>query len=586
MEENENKGINESVTNSSEEGLMKDDERTKNTNNSKIKGKRYSDRSKKEYIDNDNNDINQNNKKKNTAKKVIITVVLLIFFIAIAGGCYAYIKFSPKFNNVTIELGTETVIIEQFLKENTDINKASFVTDISTIDYTKTGEYEVELKYENINQKVFLYIVDTTAPIVEFQDVDKYVDYELNAEDFIKSKTDLSEMMASIVNPPEIGRIGTYEITVEVRDSSNNVTSDVCRLNISRVKKEVNLELGDKLTKKDILLNYKEDKDSIKQSDIDKINKAGVGEYEIVSEIDGAKETIKVIIKDTKAPELKLKEVTIYEGEEGLKKSDFISSVKDASEEVTTTLKTKIDYSKTGMQEIVITAEDESGNKTEKKTTLTIKKDTDGPVFYGLSNMSVQKNSSVNYKSGVSAVDARDGSCKFSVDSSKVNLSKAGTYYIKYTAKDTKGNSTTANRKIVVNHNQEDTNNKFNEFYNSNLAGKSVASMVSTIKNKIWYDSSWGGNDPVWYGLTNYSGNCYVHALLVQKALNKAGITNRLIYTTDRTHYWNLVYQNGKWRHYDSTPGGHLLGPATDKEKASSSSMQGRKWSSSFPKAE
>ena len=74
--------------------------------------------------------------------------------------------------------------------------------------------------------------------------------------------------------------------------------------------------------------------------------------------------------------------------------------------------------------------------------------------------------------------------------------------------------------------------------------------------------------------------------MLVQKALNKKGITNKLIYTTDRTHYWNLVYQNGKWRHYDATPGGHLLGPATDKEKAASSSMQGRKWSSSFPKAE
>ena len=222
----------------------------------------------------------------------------------------------------------------------------------------------------------------------------------------------------------------------------------------------------------------------------------------------------------------------------------------------------------------------------EKTANLTIKKDTEGPVFYGLSSMSVEKNSSPNYKSGVKAVDARDGSCTFSVNSSAVNLSKAGTYYITYTAKDKKGNSSTARRKITVNHNQEDTNNKFNQFYNSYLAGKSVSSIVSTIRNKIYYNSSWGGNDPVWYGLTNYTGNCYVHALLVQKALNKAGIQNQLIYTTDRTHYWNLVYQNGKWRHYDATPGRHLIGPATDEQKLNSPSMQGRKWSSSFHKAE
>ena len=297
-----------------------------------------------------------------------VTIILLILFLAIAGGCYAYVKFSPKFNDVTIELGTETVTIDQFLKENTDASKASFITDIATIDYTKAGSHEIELKYEDVTQKAMLNIVDTVAPVVEFQNVDKYVDYELNADDFIKSKTDLAEMTASIVNPPEIDGIGTYDITVEVRDASNNVTSNVCTLNISRVKKEVTLELGDKLTKKDILLNYKEDKDALKQSDIDKINKKGVGEYELVSEIDGATETIKIIIKDTKAPELKLKEVTIYEGEDGLSKGDFISSVKDASDDVTTKLVTKIDYSKIGSQEIVITAEDKYGNKTEKKT--------------------------------------------------------------------------------------------------------------------------------------------------------------------------------------------------------------------------
>lgn len=534
----------------------------------------------------ENSDQKQPKTKNKTAKKIVITLVIIILIAAIAvGGYFAYLKFSKKFKDVSIELGTENVELNQFVIDEKYIDGATFITDMSTIDLSKVGSYEVELSYDNVTQKVFLNVVDTTAPEVEFQNLDKYLDYELNADDFIKSKTDLSEMTTSIIDPPEINGIGTYEINVEVKDSSGNTTSNICTLNVSRVVKEFTLELGDELEKKDILLNYKEDKDAIKQSDIDKINEEEVGEYTITTIIDGEEENVTITIKDTKAPTLKLRNVTIYDDEKIDGKEDFIESVKDASGNVKTTLKTEIDYTKIGTQKITIEAEDKYGNKVEKTATLTIKKDTEGPVFYGLSSMSVEKNSSPNFKSGVSAVDARDGSCTFTVSTSKLNLSKAGTYYITYTAKDKKGNTSTARRQVTVNHNQEDTNNKFNQFYNQYLAGKSVKGIVETIRNKIYYNTSWGGSDPVWYGLTNYSGNCYVHAVLVQKALNKAGITNRLIYTTDRTHYWNLVYQNGSWRHYDATPGEHLLGPATDEEKLNSSSMQGRKWSSSFPKA-
>lgn len=540
-------------------------------------GKRHKEKKKKEK---------KTKNKKNTNKVIIALVIIVILAVISVGGYYAYKKFfDKKFKDVSIELGTENVELSQFVSDESFLDGASFVTDMNTIDYSNIGSYEIELSYDGVTQKVMLNIVDTTAPEVEFKNLNKYVDYELKADDFIKYKKDLTEMTTSIINPPEINKIGTYEINVEVKDSSGNTTSNICTLNVSRVVKEFKLELGDKLTKKDLLLNYKEDKNAIKQSDIDKINKKGVGEYKISTIIDGEEEDITIIVEDTKAPTLKLKNVTIYDDEKISGKGDFIVSAKDASGEVKTTLKTEIDYTKIGTQQITIEAEDKNGNKVEKKATLTIRKDTEGPVFYGLSSMSVSKHSSPNFKSGVRAVDARDGTCSFKVNSSKVNLSKAGTYYITYTAKDKKGNSSTARRQITVNHDQEDTNKKFNQFYNQYLAGKNVQGMVSTIRNKIGYNTNWGGSDAVWYGLTNYTGNCYVHAVLVQKALNKAGITNRLIYTTDRTHYWNLVYQNGKWRHYDATPGGHLLGPATDEEKLNSSSMHGRKWSSSFPKA-
>jgi hypothetical protein len=530
-----------------------------------------------------------NKAKENTKSKrgIIIGIIIVLLAIVLGIGCYfAYLKFSPKFQDVSLELGTNEVTLQSFLRPNYPLEKAKMLTDISTIDFTKVGTYTISLEYDGIMQNAILTIVDTTPPVVEFQNSNQYLDYKLNADDFIKSKTDLAEMTTSIVNSPEIHGIGTYTVTVEVRDSSNNVVTQTCELNITRVVKEYTLELGEKLEKKDVLLNIEEDADTIKQSDIDKINKSEVGEYELVSNLDGDKEIIKIVVKDTKAPTLELRNITIYNDEKIDGKSDFIKSCKDASGEATTTLKTKIDYSKLGKQEIVIEAVDKYGNKTEKKATLTIKEDTEGPAFSGLYNISVKRNGSVNFKSGVKAVDAKDGTVNFTVDTSKVKLNVAGTYYAKYTAKDKKGNTTTKSRKITVEHNQEDTNNKFNSFYNKYLAGKSVSGIISEVRKRIKYNSSWGGDDPIWYGLTNYTGNCYVHALIVKKALDKQGIKNQLIYVTDKSHYWNLVYQNGKWRHYDATPTEHIPGPATDKEKAASSAMHGRKWSSSFPKAE
>lgn len=525
-------------------------------------------------------------KQKSTRKKIIIAFIIIILVAALCvGGYFLYLFFGPKFQDVTIELGTESVELNQFVRNETYVDKSEFVTDLSTMDFTKTGSYDIELNYNGITQKVKLNIVDTTPPTVEFTNLNEYIDYELNADDFIKSKSDLSEMTTSIVNPPEINRIGLYYVDVEVKDASNNITSQTCELNITRVVKEFTLELGNELKVEDILLNSKDDKDAISQNDIDKINKNDVGEYELTANFGDDKETIKVIIQDKTPPTLKLKAVTIYTDEK-TDKDKFIESAKDASGDVTTTLKTDIDYSKIGTQDIVIEATDKYGNKVEEKTTLTIKEDNEGPSFYGLSNLSVSKNSSINYKKGVSAVDDRDGTVEFTVDSSKVNTSAAGTYYAKYTAKDKKGNTTTRNRKIVVNHDAADTTKKFNEFYNNYLAGKSVSGIISTIRSKISYNSNWGGSDPVWYGLTNYTGNCYVHAMLVKRALDKQGITNQLIYVTDKSHYWNLVYQNGKWRHYDATPTNHIPGPATDKEKANSAAMHGRTWSSSFPKAE
>jgi len=126
------------------------------------------------------------------------------------------------------------------------------------------------------------------------------------------------------------------------------------------------------------------------------------------------------------------------------------------------------------------------------------------------------------------------------------------------------------------------------EFYNTYCAGKDILGITSAVRAQIKYNSNWGGNDPVWYGLTEGKGNCYVHASILKRALEKAGYQNRIIYLTDQSHYWNLVYVNGVWRHIDGTPSAnHTLGLLTDEQKLADPGVHQKTWNrEAWPAAE
>lgn len=515
-------------------------------------------------------------------KNIIIFSILVIVLIS---SYFLYMEYKPKFKNITIEAGTKSVSIRDFLTNAFYINNAKILTDLSKIDLDKTSEIDIKLSYKGNEEIVKLTIVDTIAPNVELQNITRYSGYEINPNDFILNLDELEDTTIEYKVYNYESEYKDYEVDIIVTDESNNKTTKKCILTISWIKPLINIEVGDTFSLDMILENVKKYENTINKDEINKINTSYKNEYILTANYNNQIYTSKIIVVDTKAPELELKNLTIYNNKK-VDKDDFINSVKDNSNKVTTTMKTKIDYTIIGEQTITIEAIDESGNKTEKSTKLVIKKDTDGPVFSGIKDINVVKNSSIDYFKGVSAYDSNYGSCKFTVDYSKVNTSNAGTYYATYSSKDSLGNSTVVKRKIIIAHDNDDTNIKFNNYYNNYLANKSVLQMASLIRSNIRYSSNWGGSDPVWYGLTYNSGNCYVHALILQKALNKAGITNKLIYVKDKTHYWNLVYLDGVWRHYDSTPGTHIIGPATDTAKYNSSAMRGRDWDRSlFPVA-
>ena len=585
-----------------EKKVKQQENKTKNKDKNKIKKEKHKkegnhriekENKDKENIENKEVKKDKENKKIKKEKKIIskkakiiiITIILLLIIIAVSIALFLILR--PKFKEAKIELGTKEISVDNFLVSSMYKENSKLLTPLEQIDFSKVSDIDIKLSYRDKEETVKLHIVDTTAPTVKFQDITKYAGYVVNADDFIVEKSDLSEMTVEATNLDDTNEYKDYIVTVTVKDKYGNVTSRDCILTITWIRDVVYKELGQEFTKADVIVNMDKDADKLPQSEVDKVDMSTLGEYVLIANLDGVDYTTRVIVQDTTPPALELKNITIYDDETVSGKDAFIVSATDASGEVTTNMKTEIDYSKIGEQQIVIEAIDKNNNRIEQTAILTIKKDTEGPVFSGLSNMTVAKNSSVNYTKGVKATDAREGACEFTVNSDSVKIGQAGTYYATYTSKDSKGNTTTKKRKITVKHNQEDTNNKFNEFYANYLQGKNVYEITATIKNKIGYNHSWGDDDPVWYGLTNGTGNCYVHALILQKALNKEGFKNMLIHTTDKSHYWNLVYADGVWRHYDSTPGSHSTGPLTDIEKLNSTGMNGRTWDrSSYPAAE
>ncbi len=526
--------------------------------------------------------------KKQSFKLVIFVVVIIAIVELVYGGYMFYEKYKTKFKDIDVEIGsTNSITMQDFLIDKKYEENSRLITNIENIDFSKVGEYKIVLSHDDREEEVILKLVDTTPPTVEFKNITRYIDYIPEADDFIVKKEDLSEMETFIDNVPEINKFGEYQITVVVKDVSGNETSSVCKLSIQWIIDSFSIERGQELKKEDLLYNAEVDGDLLDLDRLKEISNSDIGEYELITTKDGIQKKTIIKVTDLTPPTLELKDITMYDDDTINGKDSFIVSTYDASGDVTTTLKSELDYTKIGTQDVVIEAVDKYGNKTEKTAKLTIKKDTTGPVFSGLSNITIARGQAINYESGVTARDDRDGVVTFQVDSSKVNIDVAGTYYATYTAKDKRGNTRTAKRKIVVNHNQEDTTNKFNEYYNQYLAGKSVYDIVSTIRSTIGYNTNWGGDDPIWYGLTNRVGNCKVHADLVKRALDKKGVSNMIIRTIDGTHYWNLVYEGGRYRHYDSTPGSHIIGPATDEEKFNSSNMRGRDWDrNAYPKAE
>ena len=214
------------------------------------------------------------------------------------------------------------------------------------------------------------------------------------------------------------------------------------------LEKNVEVEINSEIDPYSYITKYRKcDKEDVTIDD-SKINLNELGEYIISYSVKDKIYEVNLEVVDTTAPVVEVKDKQIFEGD-SIEVKDLISKIEDATE-TEVSFKKDYNFSKAGEYEAIIVVKDTSDNTTEKEVKIDVVKDTEKPVLKGVSDKTVYLDTKVDFLSGISASDNRDKDLDIEVDSSDVDMSKTGTYTVKYSVKDKAGNANEYSAKFTV----------------------------------------------------------------------------------------------------------------------------------------
>lgn len=201
--------------------------------------------------------------------------------------------------------------------------------------------------------------------------------------------------------------------------------------------------------------------------------------------------------------------------------------------------------------------------------------DTVAPVITGASDKIVYTGDTVSYREGIAVTDNTDQSVQLKVDASKVNLTVPGVYPLTYSATDSRGNTATVTVSVTVvasdttqklpedvctrQEFDELCRNILDEIITENMTAREKAEAIFNRVNSIKYVSTedysnWMSD--AYIGLTTGRGDCVNYAAASKALLTLVGIPNYDLerYGGDSEHFWQIVYVDGGWYHFDACP--------------------------------
>ncbi len=289
-------------------------------------------------------------------------------------------------------------------------------------------------------------------------------------------------------------------------------------------KSSITIELGDEdaIKVSDFMDLYKDELKNAKLNTKD-VNFFKEGNYKATISYKDKDYDIKVKVKDTVAPKITVSDNIVVQTNNPLHMSDIITNVTELSGSIDASFKDKpktestdntesvsatentestesgstsvvavggcnlkhndeITYTKSGDYDNTITVTDDAGNSTDIDIKISV---IDAPSINGISDKTVTVGDTVDYLSGVTAVDGKstDITGSIEVDSSKVDINTPGTYQITYKVTDSYGFSTGANCNITVNEKKEEVADNTSDG-NDNTTTSDKGNKKTTKKNK------------------------------------------------------------------------------------------------------
>ncbi len=257
--------------------------------------------------------------------------------------------------------------------------------------------------------------------------------------------------------------------------------------------------------------------------------------------------------------------------------SDFVLS---APEGATFRFARTYSFPNTGTYSVEIIMTDARGRETTYSTSFSLVLDIIPPVLQGVKDLSVAIGEGVSYRAGVTVTDNCAGETVLSVDTSRVDLKKPGTYPVTYRAVDVSGNVTERTVTLYV-YERSVSLEELNAMIDAQISTLGLSSMgreaqirkiyeyVSAITYTATSDkSSW--IRAAYEGMRTNSGDCYTYFALSKAFFERLGIQSMDIERTpgivDERHYWNYVNLGSaeapSWYHFDACP-------VSDKRRAS-----------------
>lgn len=248
---------------------------------------------------------------------------------------------------------------------------------------------------------------------------------------------------------------------------------------------------------------------------------------------------------------------------------DFFSSVPEGA---SVRFADGTNLSALGETKVTLILTTKAGKEYAYQSTFTLVWDNDPPLIAGVSDLSTGVGEGVAYRSGIVVTDDVDPAPVLSVDSSRVDLSRAGSYPVTYTATDFAGNKSSVTVTLHV-YRELVTKEMVTNLLDKKLApvigvGMTTEEKVRVVYQFVYqsvaYENKSDKSDWVraaYYGLTTGYGDCFTYFSLSKACFEYLGIENldiqRTVGLVPERHYWNLVnLGGGEWYHFDAC---HLL---------------------------